>query len=184
IFCIRVLALYSQKRKLAICLRCLLALEATLMLGVLIYGYLHKEGEYNKHSSICNANTVLTIDSLSRAAPATYELLLMSLALYKANDFWKTSEGFEGFTLVNVIIQDQAIYFVVMMTFSIVNVVVYQIHNAVIATFLNTVVAGTPSCSVVGCWLLFHLKEAGERGTNSGSSYSLRARSMSNLRFV
>ncbi|KAH8102355.1 hypothetical protein DFH11DRAFT_1863214 [Phellopilus nigrolimitatus] len=187
IFYIRVLALYSQKRKLAICLRCLLALEATLMLGVLIHGALYKEDTWGNldYGDIFQGETrpSLVRQGLFWAAPAAYELLLMSLALYKANDFWKTSAGFQISKLVNVLIQDQAIYLVLMVTFSIIKVVVFQVPNAVLATSLNTVV-GTPICSVLGCWLLFHLKEAGERGINSGSSYDLRARSLNNMRFV
>lgn len=36
----------------------------------------------------------------------------MLLALYKAAGFWSRSEGFSGFKLVHVLIQDQVIYFI------------------------------------------------------------------------
>jgi hypothetical protein len=40
-----------------------------------------------------------------------YGVILMILAIYKATDFWRLSSGFKGFTLVKVLIVDQAIYF-------------------------------------------------------------------------
>lgn len=36
----------------------------------------------------------------------------MSLAMYKAADFWRMTGGFKGFTLLKVLIEDQAIYFI------------------------------------------------------------------------
>ena len=38
-------------------------------------------------------------------------VILIILALYKAAEYWKVSAGFKGFTLVKVLIQDQAVYF-------------------------------------------------------------------------
>lgn len=41
-----------------------------------------------------------------------YGIILMALALFKAAEFWRMSAGFKGFNLVKVLIEDQAIYFV------------------------------------------------------------------------
>ncbi|KAH8103749.1 hypothetical protein DFH11DRAFT_1520399, partial [Phellopilus nigrolimitatus] len=175
-------------RKLAICLRCLLALEAAFMMGILIYGHLHEKatlGGLENGATVQDETSLpLVWQTLFWAAPVAYELLLISLALYKAIDFWKTSAGFRGFTLVNMLIQDQAIYFILIVTISIINVADYQITNAVLATFVDTVITSSSIFSVLGCWLLFHLKEAGGRGIDYGVGYSLGARSMSNMRFV
>lgn len=42
-----------------------------------------------------------------------YGLTLMALALRKAAIIWKEAEGLTGMRLVNVLIRDQAIYFMV-----------------------------------------------------------------------
>ena len=47
-----------------------------------------------------------------RIIPMAYEGILMVLALYKAAEYWKMSAGLKGFTLVKVLIRDQALYFV------------------------------------------------------------------------
>ena len=36
----------------------------------------------------------------------------MVLALYKATEYWRISAGFKGFTLVKILLRDQALYFV------------------------------------------------------------------------
>ena len=38
-------------------------------------------------------------------------LSLMVLAIYKSASYWKNSSGFKGFKLVEVLIRDQAVYF-------------------------------------------------------------------------
>ena len=46
-----------------------------------------------------------------RIIPMVHGTILMVLALYKAAEYWKISAGFKGFTLVKILIRDQAIYF-------------------------------------------------------------------------
>jgi hypothetical protein len=46
-----------------------------------------------------------------RVMPMSYGTLLMVLALYKAAQYWKMSAGLKGFKLVNVLILDQLLYF-------------------------------------------------------------------------
>ena len=45
-----------------------------------------------------------------RVIPTTYGVILMILALYKATEYWKLSAGFEGFTLVKVLVLDFGIW--------------------------------------------------------------------------
>lgn len=40
-----------------------------------------------------------------------YGIILMALAIYKATEFWRVSNGFKGFSLVKVLIADQVMYF-------------------------------------------------------------------------
>ena len=40
-----------------------------------------------------------------------YGAILTVLAIYKAAEYWKISAGFKGSTLVNILIRDQALYF-------------------------------------------------------------------------
>ena len=41
-----------------------------------------------------------------------YGAFLMILALYKAAQVWRESEGMKGLTLINTLIRDQVVYFV------------------------------------------------------------------------
>lgn len=41
-----------------------------------------------------------------------YGTMLMCLALYKAAEYWRMSDNLKGFSLIKVLIVDQAIYFV------------------------------------------------------------------------
>lgn len=43
-----------------------------------------------------------------------YEIILMTLALYRAAEYWRMSAGLKSFTLVKVLIIDQVIYFSVL----------------------------------------------------------------------
>ena len=47
----------------------------------------------------------------SRTIPLAFGTLLMTLAIYKAAEYWRLSSGFKGFLLVRVIIQDQILYY-------------------------------------------------------------------------
>lgn len=57
-------------------------------------------------------HTLLLI--FNRVAPMMYGVILMSLALFKGVEFRKMSFGFKGFNLVHLLIQDQLIYFVLL----------------------------------------------------------------------
>ncbi|KAH8109705.1 hypothetical protein DFH11DRAFT_1861075 [Phellopilus nigrolimitatus] len=191
ILLIRVLALHHQNKRLAACLRTLFGLEAMFTLSFLIYSNIYQEIivlELAKDVTLCGANRnppkvwgALTWLVLG-AAPMLYGIILMILALYKAAEHWRETAGFSQFTLVKVLIQDQAIYFIMVIFCSVMEIVSDQIFipNILLAMFLNAL--GSPSLlCVLGSHLLVHLKEAGERGANGGTSY--RMPTMSNIEF-
>ncbi|KAH8109195.1 hypothetical protein DFH11DRAFT_1814244, partial [Phellopilus nigrolimitatus] len=175
ILLMKVLALYHQDKRLAACLRTLFGLEAAFTLGILIYGNIHEEfivAELAKGVTMCGENGIppKVWDSLScwnRAAPMMYGIILMVLAFYKAAEHWRETAGFSQFTLVKVLIQDQALYFIMVIACSVMEIITDQldITNVLLANFL--VILGNPSLlCVLGSHLLVHLKEAGERGAN------------------
>ncbi|KAH8106551.1 hypothetical protein DFH11DRAFT_1549884 [Phellopilus nigrolimitatus] len=177
-----VLALYHQDNRLAAFLRTLFGLGAAFSLTMVIYDTIYEEiivEELAEGVTFCGANraTPKVWSSLIWAPPILYELILMVLALYKAAEHWRETAGFIQFTLVKVLIQDQAIYFIIVM-----HIVSDQlsITNVLLAHLLN--VLGSPSLlCVLGSHLLVHLKEAGERGANGGTSY--RMKTMSGIEF-
>ncbi|KAH8109719.1 hypothetical protein DFH11DRAFT_513647 [Phellopilus nigrolimitatus] len=174
-------------KRLAACLRTLFGLEAAFTLGVIIYDTIYEEiivKELAKGVTSCGTNRgpPNVWDALSWAAPMVYAVILMVLSLYKAAEHWRETAGFSQFTLVKVLIQDQAIYFIMVIFCSVMQIVADQLYipNALLAELLN--VLGNPSLlCVLGSRLLVHLKEAGERGANGGTSY--RMRTMSNIEF-
>ncbi|KAH8109188.1 hypothetical protein DFH11DRAFT_1515907, partial [Phellopilus nigrolimitatus] len=187
ILLMRVLALYQQDKRLAACLRALFGLEAAFGLGILIYSIIYEGNvvlKLAKDVTVCGVNKSppKVWGALSWAAPLLYAIILMVLALYKAAEHWRETAGFSQFTLVKVLIQDQAIYFIMVIFCSVMEIMAIQlfIPNAVLADLLTTL--GSPSLlCVLGSHLLVHLKEAGERGANGGTSY--RMKTMSNIDF-
>ncbi|KAH8108367.1 hypothetical protein DFH11DRAFT_1711036 [Phellopilus nigrolimitatus] len=188
----RVMALFSQgmlflHRKLSICLQAIFVAEAASMIVILIYVNIHEMtdvGGLAKGVTICGEDTVVPVvwGILFWTSPVVYELILMVLALYKAAGFWRTSAGFQGFYLVKVLIQDQALYFILVITCSVARAISFQrTFDLVFVSFLNAIGSASLLC-ILGSWLLVHLKEAGEKGINGGTSY--RPASMSDLEFA
>ncbi|KAH8109733.1 hypothetical protein DFH11DRAFT_1810558 [Phellopilus nigrolimitatus] len=187
ILLIRVLALYHPNKRIAAYLRTLFGLEAAFLLAVLIYATIYEEivvGELVEGITVCGVNrgSPKVWNALSWAIPMLYGIILMALALYKAAEHWRETAGFSQFTLVKVLIQDQAIYFIMVIFCSVVEIMADQliIPNVLAASLLA--ILGKPSLlCVLGSHLLVHLKEAGERGVNGGTSY--RMQTMSNIEF-
>ncbi|KAH8109854.1 hypothetical protein DFH11DRAFT_1746854 [Phellopilus nigrolimitatus] len=187
ILLMRVLALYHQDKRLSVCLRTLFGLEAAFGLGILIYSTIYREiivGELAEGVAVCGINNSppKVWAALSWTAPMLYAVILMVLALYKAAEHWRETAGFSQFTLVKVLIQDQAIYFIMVIFCSVMEIMANQLYipNALLADILS--ILGSPSLlCVLGNHLLVHLKETGERGANGGTSY--RMKTMSNLEF-
>ncbi|KAH8104861.1 hypothetical protein DFH11DRAFT_1760243 [Phellopilus nigrolimitatus] len=187
ILLMRVLALYQQDKRLAACLRALFGLEAAFMLGLLIHNNIYEEivvGELAKGVTICSENRdpPKVWGALSWAAPMLYGTILMVLALYKAAKNWRETAGFSQFTLVKVLIQDQAIYFIMVIFVSVMEIMANQlfITNVLLSDLLG--ILGSPSLlCVLGSHLLVHLKEAGERSANGGTSD--RMKTMSSIAF-
>ncbi|OCB85033.1 hypothetical protein A7U60_g7990 [Sanghuangporus baumii] len=180
ILLIRVLALWQQNRKLSIILNILLGLDAGFGLGILIYGVLFEDlsvGSLGVGVTICIAHRASprTLSIVSWLVPMTYGLVLLSLALYKAAEYWKMSSGFKGFHLVRVLIQDQVIYYGFVIFCSVCKIV--NISTVEISPFASDVVraVGSPALlCILGGQLLINLKQAGERGANGGTNYTPR----------
>ncbi|KAH8109395.1 hypothetical protein DFH11DRAFT_1515630 [Phellopilus nigrolimitatus] len=186
ILLMRVLALYHQDKKLAACLRTLFGLEAALGLSVLIYTIIYAEisvGRLAEGVSVCLFNRSPNIwGAIVWAVPVLYAIILMVLALLKAAQHWRELAGFSQFNLLKVLIKDQAIYFICVILCNIMVIVSFQLNaqHFSLASLLS--VLGYPRLlSVLGNHLLVHLKEAGERGANGGTSY--RMTTMSSMRF-
>ncbi|KAH8109383.1 hypothetical protein DFH11DRAFT_945974 [Phellopilus nigrolimitatus] len=172
----RVLALYQNNRRLTACLRALFSLEAAFGLGVMIIDNIREELSV---ASLAEGITVC-VDSgsppkvwgqVSWAVTLMYAIILMVLALCKAAQHWRESAISNQFNIVKVLVQDQAIYFILVIFCTVVRIVADEliVPNLLLANLLDVV--GSPSLlSVIGSHLLIHLKEAGERGVNGGSS--------------
>ncbi|KAH8112158.1 hypothetical protein DFH11DRAFT_1858205 [Phellopilus nigrolimitatus] len=195
ILLIRVLALYHQDKRLAACLRSLFGLEAAFTLGILVYGTIYEEskhifvvGKLSEDITLCGYNRSPpkvwgALPCWNRVAAMLYGIILMILALYKAAEHWRETAGFSQFTLVKVLIQDQAIYFIMVIFCSVMQIISFQLYipNVLLADLLT--ILGNPSLlCVLGSHMLVHLKEAGERGANGGTSYRLKT--MSNIEFT
>ncbi|KAH8109214.1 hypothetical protein DFH11DRAFT_1747280 [Phellopilus nigrolimitatus] len=179
ILVIRVLALYHQDKRLAVCLRTLFGLEAAFGLALLIYPSIYEEIvvlELAEGVTVCGYNRVppKVWGALSWAVPMLYGIILMILALYKAAEHWRETAGFTSWLEANY--SDRVIFCSVM---QIVSSQLF-IPNVLLADFLT--IFGSPSLlCVLGGHLLVRLKEAGERGANGGTSYKMKT--MSNIEF-
>ncbi|KZT00706.1 uncharacterized protein LAESUDRAFT_764378 [Laetiporus sulphureus 93-53] len=103
--------------------------------------------------------------------PLAYEALLLALALYKATKFWK-SNGLHGSRLVWVLIKDQAVYFALAISCS----VLYIVDDIVLMspTLTSVIQAmGSPTLlCILGSRMFFNLKEAAGHGINVGTNWS------------
>ncbi|KAH8113210.1 hypothetical protein DFH11DRAFT_367903 [Phellopilus nigrolimitatus] len=186
ILLMRVLALYHQNKKLAASLRAIFGLEAAFGLGALVYSVIYEEnfvGRLAEGATVClvTRSPPKVWGTLFWAIPMLYAILLMVLALYNAAQHWRELVGFSQFNLLVVLIQDQAIYFIMVIFCCVLNIISVQLYiqNSLLANSLNAL--GSPSIlSVIGSHVLVHLKEAGERQANGGTSY--RMTTMSSMR--
>ncbi|KAL5524841.1 hypothetical protein ACEPAF_9987 [Sanghuangporus sanghuang] len=190
ILIIRVLALYSQNRALSICLKLLLALEASFKIALINY---LDVTEHIAIGGLAEGVTVCTLDTIPPwqwgmidwMIPVGYGVVLMGLALYKASAYWKESAGFRGLTLAKVLVRDQVLYFMLVISCSVVAVLSFkvQIENQVLSNILSSL--GNPALlSLLGTRMLFNLKEAGERGQNEGTSYRVQSGTVSEINFA
>ncbi|KAL5524847.1 hypothetical protein ACEPAF_9993 [Sanghuangporus sanghuang] len=190
ILIIRVLVLYSRNKVMSICLKTLLALQAAFKLGFVIYAGIAEliaVGGLAKDVTICGTDA--TISSLwgivDWVVPMVYGVILVILALYRAADYWRMSFGFKGFALVKVLIQDQVMYFMIVIACSIFNIMEFklQFSNLFLSNLFNAL--GNPAfLSVLGSRMLINLKEAGERGQNQGTSYRMSSSTVSEMEFA
>ncbi|KAL5514492.1 hypothetical protein ACEPAG_2581 [Sanghuangporus baumii] len=188
ILLIRVLALYSQDKRLSCCLKVLLGLEAAAGLAISIYGKIVEGvvvGRLAKGITICGSENAppQTIDTISRILPMGYGLLLMCLALYKAAEYWKMSSGFKGFHLVRILIRDQVLYYGFIILCSVTRITDSKLSSISLLASILVGAAGSPTLlCILGGQLLINLKQAGERGANGGTNYT--PKSVSNIEFA
>ncbi|KAH8114260.1 hypothetical protein DFH11DRAFT_257702 [Phellopilus nigrolimitatus] len=175
----RVVALFSRNKKLAIVLKFILIVEATFMLGNLIYSGIYEKialGSLAKGSTICGAErfTPIVWAALYWTVPLLFEFILLALVLYKAILFWRTSGSLQDhFGLLKLLVRDQVFYFVMVMLCSIASIAnSWTSASASSSTFLLNLFAvfgNAPLLCIIGSRLLIGLKEAGDI---PGSDYS------------
>ncbi|KAI5119221.1 hypothetical protein M0805_007732 [Coniferiporia weirii] len=189
ILLMRVLALWSGAKKLAICLKAFFAVDFAFMLGIWITIVTMEKPIVGAVDgfAFCGSDSALPplFESLYWAAPLFFELILMILALYKAASLWRESAGFEGIGLAKVLIYDQAIYFVIVMMCGIGNITfsIADLGSPTAAVnIVEQIVSSTTIPCIIGCRLLVHLNEAAERGSNGGTSYKVQT--VSDMQFV
>ncbi|KAL5530955.1 hypothetical protein ACEPAG_3831 [Sanghuangporus baumii] len=177
IFVMRVLALYSKDKLLTILLRSLFAIEAAAMFAILAYVQIFNGtalGAYGTNFTVCQSvRSVQPIFFIfAWGIPLFFECFLMILALYKSASFWSMSQGFKGFNLVKVLVVDQAIYFMIAIFCNVAMIISDTTTDPHVVSKVILGILGSPSLLVVlGARLLVHLKEAGEKGVNEGTSY-------------
>ncbi|KAL5498493.1 hypothetical protein ACEPAH_1846 [Sanghuangporus vaninii] len=187
ILTIRVLALYSRDRTLAICLYVPLVLEAVSELGLVIYtGLVDKVfvGGLVDGMTVCcdEFNSLTSVDVLSWVMPMVYGLILLALSLYKAFEYWKMSTSLRAFPLVKVLVEDQIIYYFLVISCCVLRIVDLLVADMSVfaSAFINA--AGNPTfLCILGSQILINLKEAGERLTNGGTD---RSKTISAIQFA
>ncbi|KAH8109385.1 hypothetical protein DFH11DRAFT_1515640 [Phellopilus nigrolimitatus] len=180
ILLMRVLALYHQTdKKLTTCLRTLFGMEAAFGLGLLVYSNIFEEisvGRLAEDAAVCLLNRSPKVwGALACVVTLLYAIILMVPALSKAAQHWRESAGFSQFNLLKVLIQDQAIYFLLAIFCSVMGIVSYQfdIRGSLLVNLLS-LLAYPRLLSALGSYLLIHLKEAGERRASGGTSFRMR----------
>ncbi|KAF4590506.1 hypothetical protein EYR38_009807 [Pleurotus pulmonarius] len=182
----RVLALFSNARTMKIFLHVFFLIEAVAMFGVLVYVQVYGGATtlefgmgYTACQSVRTAQPVFFI--LAWSIPLVFECILLVLALYRASEFWKLSQGLTGFHLVRVLVVDQAVYFAAAIFCNVGMIISTTTANP---HFFSKRIMGSPSLLVIlGARLLVHLKEAGEKGFTGGMSYRVR-KALSGIKFA
>ncbi|EJD03353.1 uncharacterized protein FOMMEDRAFT_156759 [Fomitiporia mediterranea MF3/22] len=185
---IRVMALYHPNKTLSIFLKILLAAEACLEFGILIYGNLFQNVvvvSLAEGVTFCGESTETPeiLEIISWIVPLTYGAILLCLALFKSAEYWRMSSGSKGFHLITVLINDQMLYFAFVIFCCTLNIV--EITIFVSNTFASNLLAaaGSPALlCLLGGYLLINLKEAGQLGVNGGTTD--RSKVISDIEFA
>ncbi|KAL5521857.1 hypothetical protein ACEPAF_1701 [Sanghuangporus sanghuang] len=190
ILTVRVLAFYSHYRTLSMSVVILLVFEVATKVSGTLYGtYVQDVGgiSLGRDITACWSNTLssymIALAILDWSLPMSFGLILMCLALYKAAQYWEECAGIRGLLLVNVLIRDQAIYFLAMISLCALHIAWYRLLGHATWTELAIIqqVANPVFLSVLGNRMLFNLKEAGKYGFNEGTNY--RPKSLSGIEF-
>ncbi|KAH8115946.1 hypothetical protein DFH11DRAFT_1542749 [Phellopilus nigrolimitatus] len=179
ILLLRVLAFCSGDKKTSRRLLALFALEVVLMFAILLYIEISLQGE------ISCSNIGVVIDGLLKCGnngvfhrnwataywviPLAFELVLLGLIMREASKFWKTWQDFRGSRLVAVLIRDQVLYFLVVITCGVASMMSYWLGGGPFQSLVSGFTNASLPC-VLGSRLLFNLHEAAEKGLNGGTS--------------
>ncbi|KAI5121788.1 hypothetical protein M0805_009780 [Coniferiporia weirii] len=188
ILLMRVFALFSYNRKVVVCLGSLFGVEVVLMLSIVIYSVAYEKigvGKLVEGITACGMNHFFPSvwGTLFWGTPLTVEAILLSLSLYKASHYWRVSAGLGGATLIKVLLQDQAIYFFLVMVCSIENIRVVWSSSSMASDYSYALSSVTFPC-IVGSRLLVHLREAMDRGEYGGTTCVISSNTMSDMEFA
>ncbi|PAV16748.1 hypothetical protein PNOK_0836800 [Pyrrhoderma noxium] len=184
IFAIRVLAFWTQFRKLEVFLKCLIAAEGLLRIVIII----KEEVERNSKTFASDIIPGMTIcvEAASQFRQSwivtlvdwvfvfCVGLTLTALVIYKAAEFWRLSAGFRGFHLVRVIVRDQGVYYFLVVCCGILSIINHTLPLT--KPLAQATLGGMGNASIIllsllGSRLVFNLKEAAEIGVNEGTNY-------------
>ncbi|KAL5514184.1 hypothetical protein ACEPAG_2272 [Sanghuangporus baumii] len=179
ILAIRVIAIYDQDRRLNICLKTLLGIEAVAGLSLLIYSELRQQptaAQIPGLTPVCAvfSDPPLAVVIISALAPLLYGLILLILALYKAAEYWRLSARFTDFRLVRVVVQDQVLYYGAVIFICVLKIVNLPLtDSSPLVSEILYVASNTIFLCVLGGQLLVNLKEEGENGVSDGTSRTI-----------
>ncbi|PAV21699.1 hypothetical protein PNOK_0165600 [Pyrrhoderma noxium] len=192
ILTLRVLALYSQSKRLAIALYTLFGIESALMLFCFVYGTVKEQvavGGVDKYV-FCGIDVDVSpaIQMISWVSVFTYESILLFLVLYRSTIIYKeTGRRFKSTELVTVLVKDQILYFIAVMVPAIASIIESWLSptedDDAMIVVMNIFTSPSIPC-IVGSLLMFNLREAAQRGVNGGTSISLNARTEGTMVFT
>lgn len=187
----RVVALYLHKRNINYALHVLFFLEALIELALLIYVNLYQGltiGQLADGARICMFVNVVPANwgVAFWIVPMVYEVLLMFLALHRAGQHLRVVRGLSGSRLIKILLKDQAIYFLLVVSCSVANIAANRISgNGFLVPFLLNVLGSPSLLSVLGSHILFHLNQEldNERERSGGLWFDTTTETNSEIRF-
>ncbi|KAL5506950.1 hypothetical protein ACEPAH_6406 [Sanghuangporus vaninii] len=142
ILMLRVLALYSQDKRLAICLKTILisaaAFEFVVIIRIILLEHLRIVvliGNVTFCGSNSNAQALGGVSAW--LILALYGIVLTVLALYKALQYRKMQRGSRASMLVTVLLRDQAAFCVLVIICSLLNIGSFVSRDLIFSSFLG-----------------------------------------------
>ncbi|PAV22947.1 hypothetical protein PNOK_0001400 [Pyrrhoderma noxium] len=186
ILMLRVLALWNNNEKLLVSLKTLLFVEAVAKTRRAAKSCTAMAIEVATNLSFCGTFAyrdphLINLGVIDWMLPAIVGLVFLSLALIKGVKYMKYP-AFGGVRLVKILIEDQAFYYAIALSCSVLNIIQFKvrIRNSALTSVFS--VLGNPSFQcLLGSRLFFNLKEAA-LGTSEGSTR--HTKSLGELIFV